>query len=227
MIDVIQILKSATRIEKPDYSTETRRILDQWGESFDSKTGYLKDRTLILPTPAKQELELKTAELVIIQDIKGFDPFLVEKSWEKTNLPNWFKDGRKSHLLSTNRQLSCFNQLTGLRAFEIFKIGRNKSGTFDLHLNYSANKFHIGTPEREDHKIAELKLNKPIRYKVNGKSDFTMSGRKQRTFVEYDYIFEYLGQADNLEFRDLNKIEKTKSIPTENYKLVDERKILK
>ena len=227
MTEVIQILKSVERIEKPDYSTETRQLLDQWGDSFVSKTGYLKDRTLILPTDTKQEPDLKTTDLVIIQDINGFDPFLVEKFWEKTNLPSWFKDGRKSYVLSTNRQLTCFKRLSRLGTFEIFKIGRNNSGTFDLHLNYSANEFHIGIPKRDDHKIAELKLNKPIRYKVNGKSDFTMTGRKQRTFVEYDYIFEYLGQADKIEFRDLNKIGKTKTIPTDNYKLVDERKILK
>lgn len=52
---------------------------------------------MILPTHAKQDPDLKTAELVIIQDIKGFDPILVEKYWEKTNLPSWFKDDRKSH----------------------------------------------------------------------------------------------------------------------------------
>jgi len=227
MTEVIQILKSVERIEKPDYSTETRQLLDQWGESFVSKTGYLTDRTLILPTDTKQEPGLKTADLVIIQDISGFDPFLVEKSYNKTNLPSGFNDSRKSYALSTNRQLICFNLLSRLVTFEIFKIGKNKSGTFDLHLNYSANEFHIGIPKRDDHKLAELKLHKPIRYKVNGKSDFTMTGRKQRTFIEYDYIFEYLGQADKMEFKDLNKIEKTKSIPYDNYKLVDERKILK
>ncbi len=227
MPDVIQILKSVERIKKPDYSTEARQLPGPWGDSFVSRTGFLEDHTLFLPTDTKHEPDLKTADLVIIQDINGFDPFLVEKSWDKTTLPEWFKDSRKSYVLSTNRQLICFNRPSKPRAFEIFKIEKNKSGTFDLHLNYTANEFHIGIPKRDDHKIAELKLHKPIRYKVNGKSDFTMTGRKQRTFVEYDYIIEYLGQADKIEFRDLNKIEKTKTIPIDNYKLVDERKILK
>ena len=227
MTHVIQIFKSVERIEKLDYSTESRQLLDKWGDSFVSKTGYLTDSTLLLPINKEQEPDLKTADLVIIQDINGFDPFLVEKSWDKTNWPSWFKNSRKNDVLSANRQLICFNRLLRKGTCEIFKIEKNESGTFDLHLNYSANEFHIGIPKRDDHKIAELKLGKPIRYKVNGKSDFTMTGRKQRTFVEYDYIFEYLGQADKMEFRDLNKIGKTKSIPTDNYKLVDERKILK
>ena len=227
MIDVIQILKSVERIEKSDYSTETRQLVDQWGDKLVSKTGYLTDSTLCLPTDARQEPDLKTADLVIIQDIRSFDPFLAERSWGNANLPDWFKNSRKSYVLSTNRQLICFNALLRLWAFEIFRIKKNKSGSFNIHLSYSANEFHIGIPKRDDHKIAELKLHKPIRYKVNGKSDFAMTGRKQRTFVEYDYIFEYLGQADKIEFRDLSKIEKTKIIPTNNYKLIDERKVLK
>lgn len=54
-----------------------------------------------------------------------------------------------------------------------------------------------------------------------------MTGRKQRTFVEYDYLIEYLGQAEELQFKPLSKVEITKSVPTDQYKLVDERKILK
>lgn len=227
MTDVIQIFKSVERIEKPDYTTETRQILDQWGESFVSKTGYLTEHTLCLPTGTKQEPDLKTADLIIIQDISGFDPFLIENSWNKTNMQDCFKGSKKSHILSANRQLICFNRPSRLWTFEIFKIKENKSNNFDLSLNYSANESYIGIPKRDDHKIAELKLHRPIRYRLNGKSDFTMTGRKQRTFLEYDYIFEYLGQADKIEYKDLNKIEKTKTIPTDIYKLVDERKLLK
>jgi len=227
MTDVIQIFKSVERIKKPDYSTETRHLLHKWGDSIVSKTGYLSDGTLVLPIDKKQEPDLVTADLVIVQDINGFDPFFVEKFWDKTNLPSWFIDSRKNYVLAANRQLICFNQLLRKEAFEIFRIGKNESGTFDLYLNYSSNEFHIGIPKRDDHKIAELKLNQPIRYKVNGKSDFTMTGRKQRTFIEYDYIFEYLGKADRMEFKDLNKIEMIKSMPDNKYKLVDERKILK
>lgn len=227
MTDVIQIFKSVERIQKPDYSTETRLFFDKWEQSFISKTGYLAGQTLFLPTGTKQDPDIKTAALVIIQDINGFDPFLVEKTWNTTNMPKRFKGSGKSHLLATNRQLICLNRPLRSGSFEIFKIEKNNSGNFDLHLNYSANKFYIGSPNRNDHKIAELKLHKPVRYKMNGKSDFTMTGRKQRTFVVYDYIFEYLGQAEKIEFKDLNKIIQTKTVPTDYYKIVDERKILK
>jgi hypothetical protein len=54
-----------------------------------------------------------------------------------------------------------------------------------------------------------------------------MTGRQQRTFIEYDYIFEYLGQADKVEFKPFNNMAMPKTIPFEKCKLVDERKILR
>ena len=109
--------------------------------------------------------------------------------------------------------------------FEIFRIEKKDPDSFNLYLDYSGNQFSIGIPGRDDHKIAAIKLNQPVRYRVNGKSDFTMSGRKQRTFAEYDYLIEYVGQADKIVLKDQDKIETIKIKP--NYKLVDERKILK
>lgn len=226
MADIIQIWKSVERIEKPIYKLEPKHSVYKWGNSIISKTGYLQSDTLFLPQNSKKEPNLKKADLLIIQDIKGFDPFLIKSFWDKTNLPSWFKNDRKSQSISANPQLLYFNSPKKLWPFEIFKIEKSNSDTFDIHLNYSANDYQIGIPKRDDHKIAELKLNNPIRYRVNGKSDFTMSGRKQRTFVEFDYIFEYLGQADNVEFKDLNKIEKVKQIPSDRCKQVDERKVL-
>lgn len=227
MIDVIQIFKSAERFKKDDYETGKLQLLNLWEESFTSSTGYLENGTLYLPDVGKQEPDLQSAHTIIIQDINGFDPFHFAKPLEKTQQHRWFKDFNKNHVLLVKDQAICYYRLSRSLTFEIFKIEKKQPGIFNLCLNYTANKFAIGIPERNDHKIAEIKLNKPVRFKFNGKSDFTMTGRKQRTFAEYDYLIEYLGQADNILFKDFKKLETIRKTPGKEYKLVDERKILK
>ena len=226
MIDVIQIFKSAERFKKDDYETGKLQLLNLWEESFTSSTGYLQNGTLYLPDVGKQEPDLLNAHTIILQDINGFDPFHLAMPLEKTQQHRWFKDFNKNHVLLVKDQVLCYYKLSHSLTFEIFRIEKKQPDTFNLYLNYTGNKFAIGIPERNDHKIAGIKLNKPVRYKFNGKSDFTMTGRKQRTFAEYDYLIEYAGQADKIVFKDWNKIETSKIKPKE-YKLVDERKILK
>ncbi|NVK84912.1 MAG: hypothetical protein HWE21_11370 [Cytophagia bacterium] len=218
--DVIQIWKSLRRIEKPDYTSEARQV-EVWQKECISKTGYLENGTLYLPTGSTTKPELKTDDLIIIQDIDGFDAFSIKKDCKGENLPYH----HYSHILAANPELASFSKPAKPRLFEIFKMEKNESEGFDIHLNYSANQYYIGLPERVDHKIGELYKDRPLRYKINGKADFTLSSRKQRTFYEYDYILEYLGQADSISFKDLSQIEITKTVPTHS-KLVDERRIL-
>lgn len=136
--------------------------------------------------------------------------------------PHWYKDYNKNNALSVNGEPICFYRLAVSMTLEIFKIEKSQPDSFNLYLNFEANKHSIGIPKRDNHKIAELKLNQSVRYRVNGKSDY-----KQRTFSEYDYIIEYTGRAEKIVFKDWNKIAITKRVTDKEYKLVDERKILK
>ena len=227
MIDVIQIFKSAERFKKDDYETDKLQLLNLWEESFTSSTGYLENGTLYLPDVGKQEPDLLNAHTIILQDINSFDPFHFAMPLEKSQQHRWFKDFNKNHVLLVKDQAICYYRLSHSLTFEIFRIEKKLPDCFNLYLNYSENPLAIGVPERDDHKIAEIKLNKPVRYKLNGKSDFTMTGRKQRTFAEYDYLIEYVGQADKIVFKDFKKMETIRNKPKKEYKLVDERKILK
>lgn len=38
-----------------------------------------------------------------------------------------------------------------------------------------------------------------------------MTGRKERTFYEVDYIIEWIGTASKIEYKELNKIMKSKN----------------
>lgn len=222
MTDVVQIYKSVDRIEKPDYDTTSRQSVGVW-ETIVSKTGFLNEGIITLPIESKNDPKVKNADLIIIQDIKGFDPFVVNKSWDNSQFHEWFKNSRKEYLNSVNLQLKGFSILSKPWTFEIFELKRTDNDCIEVWLNYSDT---IGIPKRESHKIAELKVGKPIRFKINGKDDFTMSGRKQRTFSEFDYILEYLGTADKIEYKELNKIETTKTVLVKECKVIDERKIL-
>ncbi|MGB0177659.1 MAG: hypothetical protein ACPF9D_10865, partial [Owenweeksia sp.] len=196
----IQVWKSVRVIKKPDYTTESRKVADKEVVKAKSRACDLEDEVLFLPFNTEPAPDLISTDLMIVINDDG--------------------PGQ-----TINRKLVCFQRPVVPRTFDIFKIGRNQSGGFDLHLEYSAHKFHIGIPERSDHKIAELKPGQVVRYRINGKSDFTLTSRKQRTFMEYDYFFEYSGKARKIGFRELHTFQGT--ITPVRIKLVDERKILK
>jgi hypothetical protein len=222
MIDIIQIFKSVDKIEKPEYNTTSRENVGDWGIII-SKTGFLKDGIITLPTESKNDPSIKKADLIIIQDIKGFDPFLMNKSIDNSPFPDWFKNSRKEHLHSINLQHEGFSIQSRHWDFEIFEFKKTLEQSIEVWLKYTDS---IGIPKRENHKIAELRIGKPIRFKINGKDDFTMTGRKQRTFSEFDYFLEYLGTADKIQYKALNKIATSKAVPLSNCKLIDERKII-
>lgn len=227
MIDIIQVYKSKEIFTKSAYTPENRTRFHDLEISLDSTQGYLENETLFLPIDYKNLSDVKTANLIIIQDIKGWESFIVNKNFENLKLPEWYKKSRRDFIIADNRNFYGLNQISTPKAFEIFKIQKSDNEVYEVFIDYLSNSERIGIPERENHKICNLKQSKPIRYKINGKSDFTMSGRKERTFYEFDFIIEWIGKADKIEFFELNKIKKTKTIPLDNCKLIDERKILR
>ena len=78
MTDIIQIFKWHENIKKPDYNTARRRSVGAW-KSIDSYTGYLDFKSVVLPIECKNDPTLKNADLIIIQDINDFNPFLENK----------------------------------------------------------------------------------------------------------------------------------------------------
>jgi hypothetical protein len=223
MIDIIQIFKSVQRFTKTNYETCT--LQREWEDDITSGTGFLKDRILYLPDTGDHPPDIQDAKTLLIQDIQGFDPFFSPMPKEEKYQFKWFKDSNKRHQLFINHESICFYKLAAALHFEVFTIQKKQDG-FELFLNYTSFQLSIGTPERVNHKIAEIKPGQPVRYRLNGKSDFSLSGRRERTFAEYDFIFVYAGQADSIVFKDPKQLQIIK-VPPGEYKLVDERKILK
>jgi hypothetical protein len=224
---IIQVFKSVVRVPKPDYNTTFRHWAEHWDSIIPSLSGFISDNTLFLPLSEKQNTDITKAELIILQDTKDPKKVLSERGIRNTRDPfeeEAIKRITENYLHIEN--MYCMGPFRS-KAFEIFKLEKNSENNFNLYLEYTANKSSIGLPDRNNHRIAELRLHQPIRYRINGKADFTLTGRKQRTFNEFDYIIEFLGHAEKIEFIELNPLHNSKTIPNANCKIINERKILK
>lgn len=223
MTEVIQIYKSVYAIDKSDYNSESRSSINNWLNTIPSRIGYVKNKTLLLPDSEKSNPDIKNSDLIIIQDIEGFEPLLIKHQLRNSKLPDWFIESRSNYFHSLNQQIKCYPSVGSKFDFEIFRIAKSEIGNYEFSLNYIANQDTIGLPKRDDHKIMNLKGGKPFTYRINGKID----GHSQRVFMEYKYVIDYLGEIDSIEFLAPNQIEIQKNIPKYNLKHIDERKILK
>ncbi len=69
----------------------------------------------------------------------------------------------------------------------------------EIELSIDWDYWTIGDPERENFKIAELKKDCPVNIKIDGKRDFSSTGRRKRTFIENNYVLEYKGMVNEVE----------------------------
>lgn len=221
MIKVFQVFKKLARIPKPFYTTEIRKSFNQWPKTIESLNGYVNNDKLILPSERKSKVDLKNPKSIIIQDIIGYSGLKKTHEENQVNFPDWFRKQKEIN----NKELFTFSPQKSKLDFEIFNI--SLIDQIELNLDYLQNSFNIGIPERDNQKICNISKNKPIRFLINGKSDSSMSSRKQRTYSEFDYIIEYLGEFNKIQYSPLNKVKVNKQIPVAVSKEINMRKILK
>lgn len=175
---------------------------------------------------------------------KHEEPSQAIKDWlpfpKKLLLPIHLKDGKLQ--LGKELELPDFSQRPNLLIFsqnldteetQIQSILANQTFDFaplslslpngDLVLSFSWDYFSVGDPERNAMKIGEINLGKCLEFRVNGKRDFSMTGRRDRTYLEQTIWIQHLGS--------LTQIEKVKNkhfpfLLPESDKLVDLRKLL-
>lgn len=102
------------------------------------------------------------------------------------------------------------------KKWEIFEL--SLMDNLELHLKYDH--FAIGEPSREDFKLCELKPNLPVEVKINGKLDFSLTSRRERSYKEQLYIFEYLGEVDKVMILESPISPSQKEIPS-NRKIIN------
>ncbi len=210
MLHLLQVFKSATVYSKINYTAENRKKASVLFKIFKSSTGFVKDNVLYLPLEYKKPLLAKTPELILLVDfLENYPDYTFQYARQNT----------KPYILINNTEV--------LTAFELFKIRKLNDACFEIFFEYEKNAFFIGIPKRNSHKIGEIRPDNSLRYLINGKSDFTMSGRKQRAFYEYEYVFGELQTVHTIEFCDAAKVQISKTVMQKNIKTIDERKLLK
>jgi hypothetical protein len=91
-----------------------------------------------------------------------------------------------------------------------------------LQLRFHWEYFTVGDPQRDEMKIASLPPGKSLEFKINGKTDFSLTGRRPRHYLEQDFLIRNHGLVESWQVTDPPFV-KTK---TQADKVVDLRKLL-
>lgn len=83
----------------------------------------------------------------------------------------------------------CLNLSKGLADYSDFKLKLLEGGVLEIHLNWSFD----GYFNPQQYKIAELATDMVLEIKRNQKADFTLTGRKERTYTEAYTMMRLLG----------------------------------
>ncbi len=198
MIELIRIFDKSERIMKSSYDSEYRNYLNNWPNETQYSCASKVGRRLLLLKKLKSEIKLdKSIGLILICEGKKQDKsyvFIYPKNHRVLNLG-------------------------------LLKIKRIEDSLFEIHVLSSKklSLLEIASPERFDHKVAEIKPNKTIRYRTNHKYDTWGVRRGERSFEEEDFVIQHLGFVEEIDFSMNQKTEVKINID----KVVDERKILK
>ncbi|WP_026969965.1 hypothetical protein [Algoriphagus terrigena] len=109
----------------------------------------------------------------------------------------------------------------GANPIEIFKIRGNDPA--ELHLEWSY--FGVGDPTRQSMKLFDLVPGKAYEIRINGKTDFSLTGRRPRHYLEQVFVLEYLGSFDDCRFYSDSADLPAKKLPASR-KVIDLRKPL-
>lgn len=126
------------------------------------------------------------------------------------------------HDILSDKPSEChFFQTNSAIPLEIFKI-RGKD-PLELHLDWSY--FSVGDPSRSEMKVCDLVPEKAYEIRINGKTDFSLTGRRPRHYLEQVFVVEHLGMFRGCTWFSELELRSTKKLP-ENRKLIDLRKPL-
>lgn len=185
------------------YGKEQNNALDRekqcrWQPILTSNSGYVAGDTLLLPESALSNRELfQRSDLIILNDY---------------NHPDKPRSGIPLHDEVAGSGVSLIQFGHRLVNHEIFQFRRDANG-MEIHLAYSQYDNHIGSPRRADYQVGHLSVEMPVRVTINGKLDFSMSGRRARTYVVRDYYFVLLGEFRKFGFYPKDELLTMKPLP--------------
>lgn len=208
---VLQVFHNVVSFGKEENNAAAREALCCWQNMLQSRCGDAVKGVLPLP----QELladrpRFERSDLLILNDYNN-----AEQVGERVPLHEEVGSSGVTLLQLGNRTAD----------YEIFQLRRGEAG-LELHLAYTRHAAYIGAPRRSDYRIACLKPGDVLRVTINGKLDFSASGRRARSYQVRDYLFQYLGDVGSFTFLLESAPPTRKSIPLQQARHVDLREIL-
>lgn len=194
---ILQVYHNYFRYQKHMKSYSYRKELTEWKKEINSKSAYFDDGKLILPK-SDYNPNLINCDLIILNDFNSDSEIKTIKRqtnrWGKDLVD--FEERTNGQIWANLKKIQYFNIIGSKKNFEIFQL-QKKGNQIELHLLY--NYYVIGEPKRENFKLCNLKLGRPIEIKINGKLDHSMSSRRERSYKEHCYIFHLIGETDEFE----------------------------
>jgi hypothetical protein len=190
---VVQLFRNINSYGKEEKSFEDRKEKIAW-KPIESTAGFVKDNIVYLPESILEQSNFEHCDLILLID-DNFQTF-------------------QNVVYTTEKNLCFRNKSTN--KFDFLQIKLEEKVELYLKPGY----FEVGFPERNEFKVCELVKDRPISIKINGKRDFSLTGRRARTFIEQEYIFNYIGDFTEIiiDKEPFNPV--SKSIPTE-MKVID------
>jgi len=192
-VKAIQIFRKIYLYGKDEKAFSDRKEKLVW-KPFDCRSGFVLNNQLYLPASIGNNVHLNNCQLITLED------------------------GAKPYATDVMYQNQCFQKNAHIE-LDIFKIKWNDP--MELHLNYGY--FSVGLPERQNFQVAILEKEKPIEILINGKTDFSASSRRQRTFIDQHYIIELSGEFSEailLSDHELKSTKKQLPVPAKKINLL-------
>ncbi len=189
------------------------------------RTVKTEKETLYLPATLQEINVNPKSRLIIIQQNLNSNSLQTDGQWNGNSTNLTYNQG-KSVKTDNTIAVKEVKQFNSVFFIDIFKFTDQLPLKLDIELEYSTHSMTIGEPFRSNHKIFEIKAGQAVRYLINGKSDFTLTGRKQRTYYEFDYLFEWWGEIDKVNYYTKEKDHNYTVEQIRGYKVINERKRL-
>jgi len=169
-VKIINVYRYILIYDKQHKPSSEKNGIDT-GSHIQFNSGNLTKDTLYLPANIFEQKDLNNIDIILLIH-------------DRTD--NLLKKDRSEEVVFLN--------LSHPKKFGIFELSINEN--VELHLKYDH--FEIGEPAREDFKLCDLKPGHPVEVKINGKLDFSLTSRRARTYKEQIYIFDFLGEVDQI-----------------------------
>ena len=166
-VTVVQAFHYHYDYYKDQRRLDDRRELANWQQEFASVSGYVKDGELYLPETITQADGLAHATHLTLEDVQNPSHY-------------HFKEARPNYYLNLSK---------GLVEYDTFKWKALEDGGIGIELNWS----FMGFSDHKQYKIGELKPDMVLEVRRNRQVDFSLTGRKERTYTEAFSMLQILG----------------------------------